>query len=230
MRMRALSRAAAAAAVLLWAVVPVNPTAATVLTFNPTLTGAAANQLYGDRVTGPGEMTPDGPRYGAEYGWTPNVTVFYEQNLRQWDTGYGDLVNVLYEESGHSNWQMRIILYADPGYLVSLHQFDLGVLAGPSYSPDRVAVTDGVGTPLWESFRPLLASTVPPSRTEFRFEPPIVSETLQIFIEFPSLPIKLRRIAIDNIGFGQMIVPSPGSGVLVLFGGGLALLTRRRAA
>lgn len=227
--MRALSRAVTAVAVLLLVLAPIHPTAATVLTFNPTLTGAAANQAYGDRVTGPGEMTADGPRYGDAFGWTPNVTVFYEPNLRQWDTGYGDLVNVLYEESAHGNWDLRIILYADPGYLVSLHQFDLGVLAGPSYSPDRVAVTDGVGTPLWESFRPLLASTVPPSHTEFRFDPPIVSETLQIYVEFPSLPTKLRRIAIDNIGFGQRLVPSPGGGALVLIGAGAALLARRRA-
>lgn len=201
------------------------PAAATVLIFEyPGLNGDPVPQDYGDRVAAAamGDFM-----YGLDHGLTPHVVADYfgTAGAKRWDTGYGDLVNVLYPESEGSAL-LRITLTADPGWLVSLHGFDLGGYPGADYTISALRVLDGAGALLLEEsgvlVRGATADGLGRRHTSFDFAEPFTAQTIVIEFETGPLGGASDNIGIDNIAFSQ--VPAPASLPLAA----LALLATRR--
>jgi hypothetical protein len=206
----------------------------TVLTFDPVPgNDALVLQAYGDRVTA---AEQNGFQYGTEFGFTPNVVVEYRPNMRYRTHGLGDLQNALYREDT-GNRILEINLSADLGYQVCLFQFDLASQLGEALPVKSIQVTTGQLVVLyredWQVIpdivepRPLpVGQSGTPTHRRFEFDPAICNgNVVKIRIELDNLGVKVPRIGIDNIGFGQ--IPSPGSAMLGALAGGL-LATRRR--
>lgn len=213
---------------------------ATVLTFEPVdADDALIPQSYGDRVS----STPlNGFNYGPEWGFTPNVTVEWRPTIR-WrhidpgETGFGDLQDFAYREDS-GNRIMEILFFADAGWNICLHEFDLAAKIGEALPVKAVRVTTGTNVDLFRvdfptipdilEPRPLpVGVTGTPTHMHFSFDPAICNAPfVKIRIELDNLGFKCDQIAIDNIGFGQMPVPAPGTGVMV--GAGMLLAARRR--
>jgi hypothetical protein len=184
------------------------PTAAhaLVLTFDPVnLNFERIDQSYGDRVT----MTPqDGFFYGTDGGFTPHIEVDYgvlpEALPSLWMTGYGDLINILYEDQDGYG-QLEVTLTADPLWNVLLHGFDMAAYSavGPINS---VSVRDGLGNVLFMESDVQIVAT---GHDAFVFDPPLQGQTLVIAVDSGNLGTTSDNIGIDNIEFSQLSVPLP---------------------
>ena len=201
---------------------------ATILTFQNmgVANGQPINQSYGDGVNGPSNIYGT---YGlGSEGYTPNVTVQYDTDARYWSTGYNPLVDILYDVEPNGQGPLTITLTANTGYEAVLYGFDLGAWAtgGPSYFPVDVRVTDGFNI-LYNSVN----NTITNGTTSFfAFNAPLASQTLSIIIDQTGLtPANIRdNIGIDNVRFGQAVVPVPAAAPLGLLGMGLVAFVRRR--
>lgn len=162
------------------------------------------DQAYGDRVT----MTPQlGFEYGIAHGFTPNVEVAYGPQGAQpklYTTGYGDLVNVLFDDLdgfGH----LEVTLAADETWEVVLHGFDMAAYSavGPI---NAVRVRDGAGTALHVETDVLISAS---THTTFAFDPPLRARVVIIEIDSSNLGTRSDDIGIDDIVFGQEMAPVP---------------------
>ncbi len=201
---------------------------ATILTFADMniSNGSAVNQNYGDNVNSSSNVYGS---YGlGSEGYTPNVTVQYDSDARYWSTGYNPLVGILYDVEPSGQGPLTITLTANTGFEAVLYGFDLGAWAtgGPSYFPVDVRVTDGLNI-LYNSVN----NTITNGTTSFfAFNAPLASQTLSIIIDQTGLtPANIRdNIGIDNVRFGQAVVPVPAAAPLGLLGMGLVAFLRRR--
>ncbi len=204
---------------------------ATRLTFNQvngaviSNTDTTSSPNYGHRVTA---TTMGNFSYGAEGGFTPNVTVAYRANnpsgtfpgLSTWTSGYGNLTNTLWSGNLQSAVPNNgyVTLTADAGFQVSLLSFRTALWsAGPATYTD-ISVRDGLGNVLYST----------------NAANPVGGNVLHDFTSSPltaqQLEIKFGQgwwIALDDVTYSQA-VPEPGT--MLVLGAGLVALARRRRA
>lgn len=211
-------------------VIAVASSQATILTFDYSYGNATnVNQTYGDNVTAT-TMGSFGYGVGAE-GFTQNVAVDYGNSApRTWNSGYADLTRVLYEDADGSGI-LTVTLTADAGYLVTLHDFDLGAYSA-NFSADPVvqsiAVKDGGGNSLY-SLSNSTVSESSGSHTHLDLNAlSVTASSLVLTIDARNLGNLNDDIAVDNLRFSQSVVPEPVS-LAVLPLCLLALKRRRRS-
>lgn len=245
-------RSALATVVGLLALLLAHPSHATILLFDqqrdaatgtivgPTSSGGTLPPDYGDHVTGPVVAVPGGVfTYGeAGEGFTPDVVVDVftaeatpaDARARLWQTGYGDLVNVVFGEGpgigGSSHLNIR--LGASPGVLVHLYGFELAGWPEADYTIAAVEVFAGAAT-LYSATDVLVEGNASgPRRTTFAFAAPLSAPEILLRLDFSNLDAGARdNIGIDSIRFGQTIVPEPGTAALLLCGLASAAAMRR---
>jgi PEP-CTERM motif len=195
--------------------VPVASAHATTLTFDITNgaggptparnTTMTVFQTYGDNVVSTSALGP-GWTYGYDLagGITPNVEVTYSPNVVFYDTNFGDLVNVVYND-------VTIELTADPGFLVELNSLDLAGWPMTDRTITSLTVTDGTNT--LYSLGSTAVAGAGPSHSHFDFGgTPLVGETL--FLSYAGS----NDVGIDNVNFSQSAVPEPSSSLLLVIG------------
>lgn len=209
----------------------------------PTTAGAALPGDYGDRVAGSAMTVPGGQfTYGnGGEGFTPNVVVdiFSDTSVALWTADYGDLENVVF---GHvppggttAPSALNVLLTADPGFEVQLHDFELAGWSNADYSIAGVSVFGGASTLFSQSDVLVQGNASGPRHTTFAFPTPLSAEELLIRIDVSNLVRGSQdNVGIDNVRFGQFPPSSavPGPGTLGLLVPGAALLagaTRRRS-
>jgi len=200
---------------------------ATVLTFDQgTVSNFEAVDLtYGDDVEATLEGT-FGYGVGAE-GFTPNVQLFYGATQPAlWTTGFGDLVNVLYDED-ETIGLLTVTLTADSGFQVQLYEFDLADFSATSSTINSVRVSDVSGV-LFQQLNAVISNS---TSTPFDFTAaPLTASQLIIEIDSTNLGISNDNIGIDNIRFGQTAIPEPSTFVLALLSLlGMGCRRRKRA-
>lgn len=165
---------------------------------------------YGDRIT----AVDDGSYHyeiGVE-GATPNVVVTYPRvpansaDPSYWSTGYGDLVDVYFEDNDGVG-QGEIILSADYGYEVVLYGFQMAAYtAGFGSDPviNAVRVLGCSDTPIFEETDAAISIS---THTDYNFSSaPIQSREIRIQFDSANLVSRSDDIALDNIRFGQVAV------------------------
>jgi hypothetical protein len=222
----------------------------TVLTFDIDVTrpdaDLAFDPSYGDRVT---SLLQGVAAYslGSE-GFTPNVTVSYtdgqgRSNYVRAARGYGDLVNVIYNNSRISRAQVQFD--ADPGYAVVLYGFDLAGAPNTDYIIPSLSVAGSAGTLFSQSNFLVRGASGTPRHTSFDFANGLRGgETLTISLEFAGRAAFGSGIGFDNVRFGQTPlapppppeagVPEPATWAMLIMGfagmGGLLRKTARGVA
>ena len=195
---------------------------ATILTFQDLglSNGGIIPEMYGDNVN---SLNDGIGSYEEGNGFTPNVVVDYRtvsvsngstisNNLRYWDSGYGDLADVGYASVNGA--LAEISLTPDAGYFVRLNSFDLAGFPGSTQPNQTVRILD-------KDFNILVDYSlfdVTGSGSDM-FSPDILaSDTIRIQYG-PSF-----NTGIDNINFDQQAVPEPltilGAGTAIAFGTG----------
>lgn len=164
---------------------------------------------------------------------------------------FGDLSNVLYRDRfpDPETGILRITLIADPGYLVSLYSFDIAAVfnsvtnSGEDLPLRSIMIFDHAGDSVYSLlYDPTVTdpdsplSTYAPGTTPLRhkrFEWPggLTSRSITIRLDLGQLitigGTKVDRVGIDNITFGEFLIPGPGS-FTTLSALGLLAATRRR--
>lgn len=186
---------------------------ASVLTFDVTgiSNHQSISQNYGDNITA---TTMGSFSYGATEGFTPNITVAYgDSDPALWIAGYGNLTNVLIEDADNTGI-LTVILTADPGYEVVLHEFDVAgfdTVFATAPTIDLVDVSN-TSSSIFNLADALISDT---TSTHFDFTPTLQSSQLTITIDARNLGGLNDDIAIDNIVFSQVAVPEPSSTFLL---------------
>ena len=181
-------------------------------------------------------MTPDGLGHsygvGAE-GFTPNVVVEYGtagEDPALWTTGYGDLTNVHFNDAdGDLTFTVRFT--ADPGFLVTLFDFDIASFLSAGQTIAGLEVRNGATDASLFS----LGSTFITGATHAQIAPNVSANVLILEIDLTGLGSVSDDIGIDNVRFGQSQaeVETSEAGTLALLGGALAVIggvARRRVA
>jgi hypothetical protein len=225
-----------------------SPAAATILLFDqerdaagqttvqPTSSGGRLPGDYGDNVTGAVMAVPGGFfTYGnGGEGFTPNVSLeIYgdggpsDPRVNLWQTGYGDLVNVIFGEGPGTAGSptLSVLFTAAPGYAVDLYSFDLAGF-GQDYVIAEVSVF-GEATTLFSQTNVLVEGDLfDPRHTTFAFATPLSAPELLVQVDLSNLAPGIQdNIGMDSIRFGQTpppTVPEPGAALLLL--GGLAAM------
>jgi hypothetical protein len=216
--------------------------------------GFQIDQTYGDRVTATSAPVIGGTFFygvGAE-GFTPNIQVGYGPTSiftggpSLWRYDYDDLDRVLYQGSRQADPNnpvgidydyLEILLFADPGFDVVLHGFQLGGGFNTDFTINAVSVYDD----FFNGFFPeddrvfhdpnALVRGAGPDPSTYTFGTPIRGPVITILIDANNLGPDSDLIGIDNIIFGQDVaqaqIPEP-AGLLLLGGGLLGLGVVRR--
>jgi hypothetical protein len=243
------------AGVALLAALPAPPAHATILLFDqerdaatasivgPTSSGGTLPPDYGDHVSGAVMAVPGGVfTYGdGGEGFTPDVVVDIftadatptDARANLWQTGYGDLVNVVFGEGpgiGGSS-QLNVRLSASPGTVVDLYGFELAGWPETDFTIAAVEVLAGAAT-LFSATDVLVEGNASgPRHTTFAFGPPLSAPELLLRLDLSNLASGIRdNIGIDSIRFGQTppAIPEPGTAMLLLCGLACAAAVRRR--
>lgn len=221
--------------------------AATQSTVQPTSSGGTLPADYGDRVTGAVMAVPGGSfTYGdGGEGFTPNVTVDIfsaaatptDPRVNLWQTGYGDLVNVIFAEGpGTAGAPLLSVRFtADPGYTVDLYGFELAGF-GTDYVIDGVTVFAGATTLFSETDVLVEGNLSGPRRTSFAFGTPLSAPDLLLQVDLSNLASGIQdNVGMDAIRFGQTpppsfsTVPEPATAPLLLAGLAFTVVSRRRS-
>jgi len=168
----------------------------------------AIPQDYGDRVT----SADDGIFHyeiGSE-GPTPNVIATYPTDggidPSYWSTGYGDLVDVYFEDAD-GNGSGEVILSADYGYEVVLYSFEMAAYSSAFSSDptiDSVRVMGCSPAPLFEQIDAVISET---THTTYDFvSSPLQAREIRIQFESGVLGGLSDDIGLDTIRFGQVKV------------------------
>jgi hypothetical protein len=199
--------------------------AATQTIVGPTSSGGRLPADYGDNVTSAAMPVLGGVfTYGeAGEGFTPDVKLDIFSagasetvpHVKLWQTGYGDLVNVIFTEGPGTAGapQLNIRLTANPGYMADLYGFDLAGF-GSDYTIAGVSVTADATTLFAESNVLVQGDLNGPRHTTFNFEPPLSAAELLLVVDVSNLPAGIQdNISLDNLRFGQTPprVPEPAS-------------------
>ncbi|MHA7814621.1 MAG: GC-type dockerin domain-anchored protein [Phycisphaerales bacterium] len=165
-------------------------------------------QEYGDRVT----ALDNGIYHYDEMGegFTPNVVTSYTESIGQspsyWGTGYGDLVDVYFEDAD-GNGNGEIVLTADYGYEVVLYSFDMAAYSSAFPNDptiDAVRVMGCASAPLFEELDAVISET---TRSTYDFSgAPLQAREIRIQFDSGNLGNLSDDIAFDNIRFGQVAV------------------------
>jgi hypothetical protein len=177
---------------------------ATVLTFDNANVGPfnSIPTNYGSRVNASGTDESGSINFDLTLGATPNIavqmyTASYGDNtwnqlyaLFRWASDYANLTSVAYHGSGEG---ARIVLTADAGYQVRLHQFQMGGYLANQTLPFLQVLVDG--NPVYTQTNVLISGT---TANTFAFDPNAVKGRV-IEIRFGNN----NNVAIDNIAFSQ---------------------------
>jgi len=204
------------------------PAHATLLTFD--IDGAADRdpipQAYGDGVTA---IDMGAFHYGADGGFTPNVSISYASatggDLNFWSDNFNDLTNVIHNDADPQDG-FTITFTADPGFYVMLESLDMGNWTEAMTVPG-MDVQDGGGATLASYSSILLPKW--DTQSHVSFSPGVQGETLILHVDTTGLGGNSDNVGLDNILFSQVAVPEPASLLLTtsaLFG--LVLLRRGR--
>lgn len=224
--------------VSLLAALPLAPAHATILLFDqerdavsqttvqPTSSGGRLPGDYGDRATGLVVPVPGGEfTYGnGGEGFTPNVTLDVygdggpgDPRINLWQSGYGDLVNVIFGEGPGVGGSptIQVLFSADPGFLVELYGFDLAGF-GADYTIAGVEVLAEAVALFSDSDVLVEGDAVGPGHTPFAFATPLSAPELLLRLDLSNLASGIQdNIGLDNIRFGQTRIPEPGMAVLL---------------
>ncbi|MEM9479608.1 MAG: SdrD B-like domain-containing protein [Verrucomicrobiota bacterium] len=155
---------------------------------------------YGDRVTGPVDGAVS---YRGVGSFTPNVVVDYVADSRVDADGYGNFRDCLTSATG----VLRVVLTADPGYIVALQRFDVAAEENRHLSDPtgrHVRVTDDTGAVLFEELSPTISHD---ARSRYSFvSGPLESAEITIEVD-TTLFTSSRRVGMDNILFSQRPAP-----------------------
>jgi hypothetical protein len=183
----------------------------TVLTFDNANVGLfnSIPTNYGSRVNASGTDESGSINFDLTLGATPNIavqmyTASYGDNtwnqlyaLFRWASGYANLTSVAYHGF---NEGARIVLTADAGYQVCLHQFQMGGYAPSDHTlPFLQVLVDG--NPVYTQTNVLISGT---TANTFAFDPNAVKGRV-IEIRFGNN----NNVAIDNIAFSQSGCENP---------------------
>jgi len=212
-------------------------------TVGPTSSGGRLPLDYGDNVTGAVMAVPGGFfTYGDEgEGFTPDVSVDIfsatatatDPRVRLWQTGYGDLVNVIFAEGAGTAGAplLSVRLTAAPGYAVDLYGFDLAGF-GADYVIAGVSVFAGATTLFSEANVLVQGDLSGPGHTTFAFATPLSAPELLVEVDLSNLAPGIQdNVGMDSIRFGQTpprVVPEPATALLLLGGLALTAVVRRR--
>lgn len=204
----------------------------------PTSSGGTLPPDYGDHVTGAVVPVPGGFfTYGeGGEGYTPNVTVDIfsaaatatDARVNLWQTGYGDLVNVIFAEGPGTAGAplLSVRLTAAPGYLVDLYGFELAGY-GSDYVIAGVSVFAGATELFSEANVLVQGDAFGAQHTTFAFSEPYSAPELLVQVDLSNLTPGIQdNVAMDSIRFGQTpppAIPEPAPVVLLL--AGLTLVT-----
>jgi hypothetical protein len=242
-------------ALTLLASLPARPGHATILLFDqerdaatasivgPTSSGGRLPSDYGDHVTGAVMAVPGGFfTYGdGGEGFTPDVAVDVftadatpgDSHARLWQTGYGDLVNVVFGEGPGigGSAQLNVRLSAAPGFVVDLYGFELAGWPEADFTIAAVEVLAGAAT-LFSAADVLVEGNASgPRHTTFAFGPPLSAPEILVRLDLSNLAVGARdNVGIDSIRFGQTPppIPEPGTAALLLCGIAATAAARRR--
>jgi hypothetical protein len=209
----------------------------------PTSSGGRLPGDYGDQVTGPVMAVPGGFfTYGdGGEGFTPDVSVDIfsaaatatDPRVRLWQTGYGDLVNVIFTEGPGTAGAplLSVRLTAAAGYAVDLYGFELAGF-GQDYVIAGVSVFAGAAT-LFSEANVLVEGDLSGARhTTFAFATPLSAPELLVQVDLSNLASGIQdNVGMDSIRFGQTpprIVPEPDLALLLLGGLVLTAVARQR--
>ena len=182
----------------------------TVLTFDNATTQwgnySALPQTYGDRVTA---ATQNGFKYGTAGGTTPNVLAQYgttgtnPETAATWDSGYGDLKNIIFPNPNGTKFQMT--LTADTLYKVSLSSFDMAAYGAASFTVSNVKVTDGSGKVLFNQNNVVIKGGT--SHTHFTMPSTVAAPKLIISYDSTNSGGGGFNTGMDNVQFSQTKIP-----------------------
>jgi len=182
---------------------------------------------YGDRVS----ASPD--TNGHSYGLvgselTPSVVVNYGGGPNPvpalWTTGYGDLTNVLYNETDGDD-ALTIHFVADSGNRVGLFNFDMATFGGGDQDIPGMEIRDESDTVLWSVDSTTISGS---TRTMFDIAGGIFGRELTLDIDLTGLGGASDNIGIDNIQFTAQAIPEPSTAVSAMFGPAAIGVRRKR--
>lgn len=239
-----------------WLLVPLaGPAGATILLFDqqrdaatatvvlPTSSGGTLPADYGDNVTAAVVAVAGGFfTYGdGGEGFTPNIVLDLlsaaggpgNPRVDLWQTGYGDLVNVVFGEGPGIGGapMLSAVFTADSGFVVDLYGFDLAGFPNADYTIAAVEVFSD-GTPMFSATDVLVEGDLSgPRHTTFSFRTPLSGTQILLQLDLSNLPAGMQdNIGLDSIRFGQTPppVPEPSTATLLLFALGLLAAGRGR--
>jgi hypothetical protein len=201
--------------------------AASILTFPPTTPPPT-----GTGSVGSGQLinAPASTGYGDNLAGTPNVVVDFPNNGQLWNSGYGDLTQLVLTPNAPTNTIAEIKLTAAATYVVALTRFEVG---GWNHT-DRTAafmqvIVDGLTVYNVLNFHVEGDGTADPDgtpngHTDVDFASPLVGSVISVKFDSGADGV---LIGIDNISFFQM--PEPSAAALTLAGISAIVVRRQRA-
>jgi hypothetical protein len=207
----------------------------------PASSGGTLPSDYGDNVTSAAMPVLGGVfTYGdAGEGYTPDVSVDIfaagatptDSRVRLWQTGYGDLVNVIFADGPGTAGAplLSVRLTAVTGYMVDFYGFDLAGF-GSDYTIASVSVFAESATLFSEANVMVQGDLSGPRHTTFAFDSPLSAPALLLQIDLSNLPSSIQdNVALDNFRFGQYPPHVPEPATLLLAALVVAALSLRLA-